>query len=262
MITILLTVSRAEYLERVITAIELLECDKEDTNLLCIVDGDENLYLRARNLVNGTKFMQRLTVKANLDDNRSVIDVPTRRNRITAIHNQARGLIAHNDGYVLSVEDDTTFQPNALRKLLNVAKNERAFASAEGVELGRWGVPYVGAWKADDVYELNQITSIPNLIPVTVDTERTKIDAGGLYLCLISAELYKQHTFFCDNGLGPDVNFGIENRQLGFENFIVWQVPCVHHQTEMGKYFTISPNQESKQVTLTKEKNGKWAVSY
>lgn len=260
MITIILAVSRADFLERVITAIELLECNKEETNLLCIVDGDDQLYLRTRNLVNDTKFAQRLTVKADLDDNRSRLDVPTRRKRIAAIHNQARELINHTQGYVLSVEDDTTFRPDALQRLLKVATSERAFAMAEGVEIGRWGIPYVGAWKADDVYNLTKLTSIENKQDVTESTKHENIDAGGLYFALIKADLYKYHTFTCENGLGPDVNFGIDNRQLGFENFIVWQVPCVHHNMRIGKYETITPSEKTQTVTLMKEKNNIWKV--
>lgn len=261
-ITIVLTVSRLKYLEKVITAIELLECDYELTNILCIVDGDQELYLRARNLVNGTKYNERLTVRADLDDNRSTFDINTRRKRITAIHNQARTHIKHNNGYVLSIEDDTTFRPTALKKLLDVALRTRAFGFAEGVELGRWGVPYVGAWRADDIYNVSELVSVENINPVPIGQKPSNIDAGGLYFALINAELYKQHTFTCDNGLGPDVNFGIECRQLGYENFIVWQVPCKHYTEQMGKSLVITPDQESKIVTISKDSKEKWTVSY
>jgi hypothetical protein len=260
MITIVLVVSRAEYLEKVITSIELLECDKDQTNILCIVDGDDNLYLRARNLINGTKFIERLTVRADLDDNRSRLDVPTRRRRIVAIHNQARALIKHTSGYVLSVEDDTTFGPLALHKLLDVATRTRAFGMAEGVEIGRWGIPYVGAWKADDIYEPKQFVSVENIQPVPMGQPATNIDAGGMYLSLINAELYKKHNFNSDNGLGPDLNFGIDMRQQGYENFIVWTVPCTHHTEEMGKYKAVTPKDKTAIVTLTKLHNGKWHV--
>lgn len=262
MITIVLTVSRFDYLERVITAIELLQCDKNTTNILCIVDGKEALYLRARNLINDMKYLERLTVRAKLDDNRSNLDVPTRRRRITEIHNQAKTYIKHNEGYVLSIEDDTTFSPNALQKLLDVATRTRAFGMAEGVELGRWGVPYVGAWRADNIYETTQLTSLENINPIPIGQPATNIDAGGLYFALIKASLYKQHEFTCENGLGPDINFGLENRRLGYENFIVWQVPCTHYNNVMGNQITITPNEPTTIVTLTKESDTKWNVSY
>jgi hypothetical protein len=48
----------------------------------------------------------------------------------------------------------------------------------EGVELGRWGVPYVGAWRADDVYEPTKFESaMPQEGPTAGSVE--EIDAGG-----------------------------------------------------------------------------------
>jgi len=262
MITIVLTVSRSDYLEKVITAIELLECNENETKILCIVDGNEDLYLKTRNLVNDMKYIERLTIRAKLDDNRSRIDIPTRRNRITAIHNQVREHINQVGGYILSIEDDTTFNSNALQKLLYLAGRTRAFGMAEGVEVGRWSVPYIGAWRADDIYDTNQLISVENINPVAIGQPPSNIDAGGLYFALINADLYKQHEFTCDNGLGPDVNFGLENRKLGYENFIVWQVPCVHHNSVMGEYITLSPQDPTKVVTMTKQTANKWYVSY
>lgn len=262
MITIVLTVSRLDYLEKVITAIELLECDEKTTNLFCIVDGDEKLYLRARNLVSETKFAERLTVRAELDDNRSDINVDVRRQRIADIHNQAKTYIKHTNGYVLSIEDDTTFNKNALAKLLDVANRNRAFGMAEGVELGRWGVRYVGAWKADDIYKTKELKSVININPIPLGQPPTGIDAGGLYFALIRADLYKQHEFFSNNGLGPDVNFGLEIRRLGYENFIVWQVPCSHYTKINGVETKITPLDESRRVLMRKISDTKWRVSY
>lgn len=261
MITILLTVSRADYLERVITHIELLECRPEETNLLCIVDGDDALYVRARNLVNDLKFNQRLTVKADVSGNFSMIDVNSRRIRIAEIHNQARTLIAHTGGFVFSVEDDTLVPRASLQKLLRVALSKSAHGIVQGVELGRWGVPYVGAWTADDVYNPTQLTSLMNISPVPDDLKPTPIDAGGLYCTLIRADLYKQHVFTCKNGLGPDVNLGLEARRLGYENFIVWQVPCTHLTLRGRSHIEVKASDPSKVVTLTKESDTKWLAT-
>lgn len=260
--TILLTVSRGDFIEKVITRIELLECEQENTNILCIVDGDDALYVKVRNLVNDTKFNERLTVRLDYQGAASTIDIPTRRLRIAAAHNQARSLIKHIDGYVFSVEDDTTFGPRALKRLQRVAVTNRAFGFAEGVELGRWGVPYIGAWRADDIYNVTEIKSIENVIDVEEKTPIENIDAGGLYCTLIKTELYKAHTFTCENGLGPDVNFGLSIRQMGYENFLVWQVPCAHHFLNKGVDQKITPLDKTTVVTLTKETDTKWRVSY
>lgn len=141
MITIVLAVSRADYLERVITRIELLECNPEDINIVCVVDGPSALYVRARNLVNGLKFKERLTVQLDLKTTSPLINIKERRQRIAAIHNQAKGLIRDSDGYVFSVEDDTLISRGSLKKLLLFASTRSAFGMGVGVELGRWGAP-------------------------------------------------------------------------------------------------------------------------
>lgn len=262
MITIVLAVSRLDYLERVVTCLELLDCDHTRTNILCIVDGEDSLYLRARNLVNDTKFNERLTVRTTERGLPSKIDVQERRRRIAAIHNQAKGLIKHPDGFIFSVEDDTIFAADALELLLNVARKSKSIGFVEGVELGRWGVPYVGAWRADDIYHPTSIKSVENIYPVPVGQPATEIDAGGLYCALIQTDLYKQHVFHSENGLGPDINFGIENRQLGYQNYIVWQVPCQHLFSKMGNEMSVLPSTNSKVVTLTKQNDTKWSVTY
>lgn len=262
MITIVLTVSRKEFLEKVITAIELLDCDQSQVDILCIVDGDTELYIRTRNLIMGTKYRNRLTVKFNGDGKTSRYNIPQRRQRISAIHNQARSLINHTDGYVFLVEDDTVITTSALKKLSKVAISNRACAFVEGVELGRWGVPYVGAWVADDIYDPKELKSVENIYPVPNGQPATNIDAGGLYCALVRTDIYKQHTFNANNGLGPDINFGIENRQLGFENLIAWDVPCKHYYEDKGEQKFIVPSDESKVVIMRKVNNKKWSTHY
>jgi hypothetical protein len=260
--TIILPVSRKDYIARVITSLELLECNQEEVNIIAIVDGDDALFMRVRNLVNGTKFNKRLTVKSGLGGAPPRLDVPTRRARIAAIHNQARSLIDHEHGFVFLVEDDTTFGPKTLSRLLRVANNNRAFGMGVGVEIARWGIPYVGAWTADDVYEPTVLKSVENRTDIKIDTPEERIDAGGLFCSLVKADLYKAHQFNSKNGLGPDVNLGLEMRRLGHENFLVWQIQCTHYNNVLGEEVTITPDIETKQVTLTKKTNNKWHSSY
>lgn len=236
-----------------------MDCNNWETNILCIVDGSSNLYVHTRNLIADLKFNQRLTVQTNYPNPPERLSIPERRHRIAAAHNQARELIAHNDGYIFSVEDDTVIEQHALRRLTEIAIKHRAFGMAEGVELGRWGIPYVGAWKANDIYDLKQLISLENQPRATGEQE---IDAGGLYCSLIKTELYKQHTFTSENGLGPDINFGIELRQLGYQNYIAWDVRCQHYNNVLGKEVVINAGDKSKIITLTKEKNNKWRSSY
>ena len=216
--------------------------------------------MKTRNLAASTKFNQRLTVKLNIDGAPKLLDIQERRRRITAVHNKARELVSHTSGYVFSVEDDTIIPPDALKRLTAVMVNNRACAFVEGVELGRWGVGYVGAWQCDDIYNVAEIRSVPNLYPVSSNQPPSRIDAGGLYCALIRADIYKLHEFYSNNGLGPDINFGIETRQLGFDNYIEWRVPCRHLYLKMGREESITPREESRVVTMRKENDKKWRV--
>jgi hypothetical protein len=262
MITIVLPVSRSEYLARVITSLELLRCNRQETNILAIVDGNEALYVRTRNLVNGCKFNKRLTVKAKLSGSPPRLDIPERRKRITAMHNQARDLIEHDSGWIFAVEDDTTFNVNALERLLLVADKHSATGMVMGVEVARWGVPYLGAWTADDIYETTRLTSVDNIYPVSPQQSETRVDAGGLFCTLIRSRLYKDHQFHSSNGLGPDVNFGLHVRRLGYENFLVWQVACKHYNNMLGKEVCLTPEHATRVLTLDKINDKKWRSSY
>lgn len=261
MVTIILTVSRDTFLYKIITSLELLECNQNEVNILCIVDGSTELYVKTRNLVADMKYKNRLTVHYKDGKLPPRFDINTRRKRIAGIHNFAKQHLADNQDFIFSVEDDTTFGRNTLKKLLKVAAENRAFGMAEGVELGRWGVPYVGAWVADDIYNLKELKSLKN-IKNPLESRLSRIDAGGLYCALIKADLYKQHNFTCSNGLGPDVNLGIELRQLGFDNFIVWSIHCNHHYEDKGEEKILSAKEDSKEVTMTKLNDKKWKVTY
>ena len=287
MVTIVLLVSRNDYLEKVLTGLELMRCDADKTNILCIVDGDDSLFLSTRNHVNGMKFNQRLVVRAEVGELPSRLDIQSRRKHIAALHNQAGKLISPETEWVFSVEDDTTFGRDALEKLLPATRDYPAIGFIEGVELGRWGVPYVGGWRADDIYNTTKLKSVKRpteinnaeLTGIVVDKSGNpqvmyrnadkspykgieKIDAGGLYCALIRADLYKNHEFHSENGLGPDVNFGLELRRTGHDNFIHWGVPCKHYNHVMGKEVIITPDDETKEVTITKKSETNWLVTY
>lgn len=258
-ITIILTVSRIDFLQRVISSIELQNVSARSTSILAVVDGSEELYLATRNLLNETKYVENLTVMfEGAGKTAPRYDILARRKRIAAIHNQARELLKHKSGWVFVVEDDTLIPKGALNKLASEVAHKRSVGQITGVELGRWGVPYVGAWSADDIYDPKVLTSLVSATDYGNAIEN--IDACGLYCTLIRADVYKQHTFFTDNGLGPDVNFGIWLRQLGYENFIDWSVHCTHLTIDNGVEKQIKATDESSVVKLVKLNKTKWLV--
>jgi hypothetical protein len=238
--TIILPISRDQHLLKVFASLELLECDRERTSLLAFVDGEADLFLTARNLVEQSKFGERLCVQGDVPGPRREFSINTRRRRIAAIHNEIHELIKPCD-YVFLIEDDGVLPPDALSRLLTDYLAHPYAGFIEGVELGRWGIPYVGAWRADDVYDMQRLESVlPHtaevvdgaMRPVGVVPDRVveEIDAGGLYAALTKYEHYLRHEFRPYEGctFGPDIEWGIALRQEGYRNYLDWSVAVEH----------------------------------
>lgn len=244
-VTIFIPISREEHLDRLFACLELLDCDADQTNLLTYVDGNTALYEKARNFTEQSKFSDRSCVHRRNERKPVTFSLLERRRRIAAIKNESKALIGVCD-YVFGIEDDTIVPTHALEQLLiDYAAHPHA-GFVEGVELGRWGLPYVGAWRADDVYEPTRIES---LMPGH-DVE--EIDAGGFYCYLTRRDLYMSHEYkpFGRNDLGPDVNYGLYLRQNGYKNYIDWSINCEHRQR--GGSVIHPLRNEPRQVALIK----------
>lgn len=252
-VTILMPVSRDDFLERIFHDLETLECKRETTNLLVVVDGDAELFVKTRNYVEMSKFSQRLCIQYKNQNKFRNYDLKARRLRISDIHNTAKKHILECD-YVFGIEDDTLFPSDTLKKLLNHYFMYPHTGFIQGVEMGRWGIPYVGAWKADDVYDPN---SIHSLMPT--DKVVTEIDAGGFYCYLTTRDNYMMHHYkpFGNNDLGPDMDFGISLRQQGLMNYADWSIKCVHKDKEKDITFV---NTQPRVVTMIKKDNA-WRQS-
>jgi len=61
--------------------------------------------------------------------------------------------------YVFLIEDDGVLPADALSRLLADYQRRSHAGFIEGVELGRWGISHVGAWRGDDVYDLKRLES-------------------------------------------------------------------------------------------------------
>lgn len=258
-IVTILPVSRIEFLDRVLESL-LNQSYKPHTSLLVVVDGGTELFVRVHNKVAQIGLEDVLCVQSNNPGDAPMSTIPQRRQRISNIHNQIRGLLSEDAEWIFSIEDDGILPINALSWLVNDAQNYPAMGMVTGVELGRWGVPYVGAWKADDIMNPQRIVSMESRVGQSLVEE---IDACGLYCSLIRADLYKQHEFGADNGLGPDINLALELRQLGYKNYIDWFVPVTHVTNRSGKILEIPADTQSKIVTLTPLQNSKsWHAAH
>lgn len=244
-ITAVLPVSRTAYLDRVLDA--LVNQTLKPKTLVVIFDGTIDDYLEVRYKVKSLPFDVFCTPATNPFPARDLLD---RRKHIANIHNQIRESIKGD--LVWSIEDDGLIPVNALEKLFNFFWTHRRYTGlVTGVELGRWGIPYVGAWRADHVNNTAQLTSLENKAQ---EGGWEEVDASGLYCALINADYYKEHEFFTTNGLGPDVNLGLYIRQQGLLNFIDWSV----HVTHLSGNKEIHATDKSKVVTLKHLHGSTW----
>jgi glycosyltransferase involved in cell wall biosynthesis len=250
-ITTILPVSRISYLDRVLDS--LLAQTYKPQNLIVIFDGNERDFLTVRNKVVELDFDNVLCVASH--ETVPAFSIHERRWHIVRIHNQARELIGDAD-WIFSIEDDGILPPNALERLVNVVKEKEDVGMVTGVELGRWGVPYVGAWRVDDVANPRKVASLESHASETPFIE--ELDGCGLYCALIRADKYKEHTFDTRNGLGPDVNLGLYLRQQGFKNYIDWGIHVTHLTNHGGVEKEIHATDQSRVVSLTLAYGNTW----
>lgn len=249
-ITTILPVSRIKYLDRVLNS--LLEQTYEIDNLIVVFDGPDGEYVQVRNKIAELYIENKLCVSTT--NSRQAFTIAERRWHIVAIHNQIRELLGDCD-WVFSVEDDGILPENALERLVEASNSQENVGMVTGVELGRWGIPYVGAWRVDNVENPVLISSLENK---TSDPIIEEIDGCGLYCALIRADEYKEHTFDTRNGLGPDVNLGLFLRQKGYKNYIDWSIPVTHLGNRMNEEIEIPATSESRVVTLRLSNHGVW----
>lgn len=254
-ITTILPVSRTQYLDRVLES--LVKQTHKPNNLLVIFDGDDKDYAEVRNKIVSLKFEMVLCIRSR--SNTLAFNIPDRRLHIVALHQHFKEIIDDTD-WIFSIEDDGILPPDALERLVKVVENNDDVGMATGVELGRWGLPYVGAWRVDNVNDLKEITSIENHASETPFVE--EIDASGLYCALIRAGKYKVHEFTARNGLGPDVNLGLFLRKEGYHNYIDWGIHVTHLNFMNGKEIEISPLDESKIVKMKLLHGNIWSLGH
>jgi GT2 family glycosyltransferase len=145
-----------------------------------------------------------------------------RRQRIADMHNEMKKFINKCD-YVFLVEDDTLLPKDALTKLLQGFEKYPDAGFVSGVQVGRWGFEILGAWRTDNAFEPEQITS------TKLEEGIQEVDGAGFYCCLVRKENYIDHNFApFEKILGADVNFGFSLRKKGLKNYVDYSIHCDH----------------------------------
>lgn len=166
------------------------------------------------------------TFKIYYSDNPPPPDVALlqRRNRITNMKNHSREFIGDSD-FVFCLEDDTLVPPNAFLKLLYQIKRNSFIGFVEGVEVGRWNIPIIGAWRTDNFYDPNVVQSVSPVHKYGM----SEIHGGGFYCYITRTHLYKKHNYYWRGEcFSVDMTYGLELCKNGYVNFIDWTIPCAH----------------------------------
>lgn len=246
-ITIVIPCSRPDFLQRIFSQLDMMDCQRDKTNILAYVDGDQRLFEKVQHFITHSNFAKK-NVVFRAKGLPNVGSIRARRQRISDIHNEVKKHIGACD-YIWLIEDDTLFPMNALKKLVDHMLMNPYAGFITGAELGRWGFLHLGAWKTNDVYAPTIIES-PYL-----EKGLQEIDAAGLYCCLVRRDIYMNHFFTpFEDILGPDVHFGLELRKAGYKNYIDYDMHC-SHLTKKGEIKIF--NSEIIKILLEKI-DGKW----
>jgi hypothetical protein len=251
-VCIIVPVSRKDFVERLFVNIEALTRPTE-TALLIVLDGNTELEKEVEKHLDILTFDH---IQVAIYGTGAVESIEDRRWRISAIHNYAKDFLPTNHNQVLLLEDDTIFPDYTLMQLLDTYERYEDAAFVEGVQLGRHGTPYVGAWRVNNIDNTTKVTSM-----ILHDRFIDEIDAGGFYCALTDADLYKQHHFEPYDqegrkGLSCDFNYGMYLRRKGYGCYLDWGVPT-GHVTDDG--IIDASKTEPAQVQFTLRDN-RWGV--
>lgn len=235
-ITVVCFFTRLEMIGRWFDDLASTDLDPTRTNLCFIVDCNEpKIYAFIMEEMNKTKF-RKFLIHRNYEHVVNEVNIPIRRQRIVELHEQSKELVRQCDGeYILGLEDDTVFTNLCVGRLLDKAQGDQV-GLVSAYEAGRWHAKIIGVWKFDDALEPKECRT---MLP---DRGFESVDAAGFYCYVTRTQFYLDHDYSTENWQpwGPDVNFGLWLRKMGYKNYVDWSQPCGHADGDM----VISPNGE------------------
>lgn len=224
-ITIFCPFSRSWAVERWLSHLEAMPHDPTLTNLAVIIDVEDPYMLdRIRRFATRRGYRSFFFKMNNFSPNE--VKITARRLRIADVKDQSKDLIAQCDGdIVLSLEDDTVFPTLDINRLINPLLDNPKVGFVEGVQCGRWELKIIGAWRSDNPLDPNHIET---LLPGADDYE--SIDGGGWYGYATRKDLYLNCDYYASRSQpwGPDVNYGLWLKRMGYECLIDWKTIFGH----------------------------------
>jgi len=253
-ISLFVTLSRPEYIQLVFDNINKITLNQD--HLYELVIGIDNIKIKDTHLVkyiNEYPF-QNITIFETGNKPPRKTDMVARRTRIAKLHELAKDHIGGSD-FVFGFEDDSVLPLMALGYLHDDYRELDNVGVVQGIQVGRWGNPYLGAWLVDDVFNPTEYRTTTFDFSYGADEKQTvyPIDAGGFYCYLTPTKLFKNVINDWREPCGPDVNYGLRLRQLGYQNYVDYFVE-VGHRTEREELW---PDNNLAQITFKLE-NGRW----
>lgn len=199
------------------------------------------------------KEIQKQTVKPDLvylyTDPKPAKGIEARRKRIAENHLELMAEVERaNPDLVWQIEQDAVLESNTLERLIDHYENLKGddFGYISGIQVGRHGIYAIGAWhvKEDEFYSADYRKQ-----------GLEQVDGTGFYCLLAERETWLNGN--CEwNGepWGPDVNWGLSLRDLGYKIYIDHDLP-IGHKAKRG---IIYPSQESTVNVRFYKDNGKW----
>lgn len=255
-ITIFCPFTRTWAVEGWLENLAAVEHDPKLTNLCFIVDGDQSVIANQLRKFAESRQYRSFHVKVNSDWHPNEVRLAVRRMRIADVKNQSKDLIAETDGdIIIGFEDDTVFDRlKSFDRLIEPLMINEKVGFVEGVQMGRWGANMIGAWEVDDV---DNPTEVKTLLP---DKGYQYIAGGGWYGYATRRHLYMNCEYYTSSAqpYGPDLNFGIYVRRMGYKCIVDWDTVFGHRDYNKILY-PDDPKISLAQIVYNKnEATGKW----
>lgn len=253
-VTLFCAFARDTFTKKWLDDLSTFKHDPSRTRVVILIDGDFiQTSSRLKQYFETHKYLS-YGISMNHEYNPNDAKIAVRRARIAFIKNQSKYLIKKRPSdYVVGLEDDTAFGGMDIMDLLNPMMQIEQVRFVQGLQCGRWGVKYLGAWQTDNPNDPQRLWSIT---PQFGDKflRYQDIDGGGFYYYATPTDLYCKHEYqWSGEQWGPDVNYGLWLRQQGYVCFADTRLVVGHRTYDE----TIYPDGTITRVEYYKD-NDEW----
>lgn len=252
--TLFIAWTRISFVEQMLNNINGLVLPYKDTEIVFYVDTDnKELWQRLYNWAVLNQFVYNgiCMIKSGNQAPENYSPIP-RRERIIKMKEDSKQYISASE-YVFCIEDDTKVPYLAFPTMLRHFKR-RNVGFVQGVQMGRWGLNVLGAWKLDYLDDPTTIETMP------FKGEWVDIDGGGMFCYLTPVELYKSHKYYywtAEPG-GPDATYGFELRKKGYRCIMDFRLLCDHY-TDQG---ILIPTPHNIMVAKWHKRGSQWVADH